>query len=126
MDRLLRAVLSAAGTALVLIVPAAVVDMVSPGRAAAGSPATTASADGITVTSVCTTTLSVAAAADHPRWDYRVVSGSTVLVPASWVGDGLITSVHYLQASVRRHQILTVVGTDGTRISVQASARKCR
>ena len=106
--------------ALVAVTPAAAVDLARP-----GGPRSAAAAGGITVTSPCTSTLSVATSAEHPRFDYRVVSGGRVLVPVSWVGEGLVTSLHYL-TGVRRHDPLTVEGTDGTRLTVQASPRKCR
>lgn len=122
MDNLLRAVLCAGSTALVLLMPAAAVDVADPDRS---SRSALGRADGIVVTSVCTTTLAVQTTEDHPRFDYRVVSGPVVLVPVSWVGDGLIQSRHYLPSWVRRHQTLTVVGSNGVTITVSASPRKC-
>lgn len=77
------------------------------------------------MTSPCRTWLSVAALASRARFDYRVEWGGRVIVPVSWVGDGLVRSVHYLPAAVRRGDVLTVVGRDGTRLSVRAVSRSC-
>jgi hypothetical protein len=87
------------------------------------APRTTVSGHGVRVTSLCTSTLEVASL-DGQRFDYQVVSGSRVLVPVSWVGLEVLRSWHYL-TGVHRWDPLTVLGADGTRLTVLASPRKC-